>query len=106
MNSFAERFLQLATKRSPLCLGLDPSRELLRDWGLSDDTDGLRRFCSVVMEAAGDRIAVVKPQSAFFERLGPAGLSELARVVAMIREQGALSLVPVHKRMFFNVMKA
>jgi orotidine-5'-phosphate decarboxylase len=93
MNSFAERFLQLANQRSPLCLGLDPSRELLRDWGLHDDADGLRRFYSVVMEAAGDRIAVVKPQSAFFERLGPAGLSELARVVAMIRAQGALSII-------------
>ena len=45
------------------------------------------------MEAAADRIAVVKPQSGFFERLGPPGLSELARVVATIREQGALSII-------------
>jgi orotidine-5'-phosphate decarboxylase len=62
----------------------------MRDWGLNDDADGLRRFCRLVMEAAADRIAVVKPQSAFFERLGPPGLSELARAIAMIREQGAL----------------
>ena len=78
VNSFAQRFLKLAVERSPLCLGLDPSRELVRDWGLSDDASGLRRFCEVVMEAAADRIAVVKPQSGFFERLGPPGLSELA----------------------------
>jgi len=93
MTSFAERFLQLANDRSPLCLGLDPSRELMRDWGLSDDARGLRRFCGVVMEAAADRIAVVKPQSSFFERLGPPGLSEMARAVARIREQGALSII-------------
>jgi orotidine-5'-phosphate decarboxylase len=93
MNSFAERFLQLANERSPLCLGLDPSRELLRDWGLNNDAEGLRRFCGVVMEAVADRIAVVKPQSGFFERLGPPGLSELARAVARIREQGALSII-------------
>ena len=93
MNSFTERFLRLAKERSPLCLGLDPSRELMRDWGLNDDAGGLRRFCSVVMEVAGDRIAVVKPQSGFFERLGPPGLSELARAIAMIREQGALSII-------------
>lgn len=93
MNSFSQRFLQLSDERSPLCLGLDPSRKLIRDWGLSDDAEGLHRFCGVVMEAAGDRIAVVKPQSGFFERLGPAGLSELARVVATIREQGALSII-------------
>ncbi len=93
MNSFYERFLQLSDERSPLCLGLDPSRALMRDWGLSDDAEGLHRFCGVVMEAAGDRIAVVKPQSGFFERLGPPGLSELARVVATICEQGALSII-------------
>lgn len=93
MNSFSQRFFQLAKKRSPLCLGLDPSRELMRDWGLSDDAEGLRRFCGVVMEAAADRLAVVKPQSGFFERLGTPGLSELARVVATIREQGALSII-------------
>jgi orotidine-5'-phosphate decarboxylase len=45
------------------------------------------------MEAAADRIAVVKPQSGFFERLGPPGLSELARAVVTIREQGALSFI-------------
>ena len=93
MNTFTERFLRLAKERSALCLGLDPSRELMRDWGLNDDAGGLRRFCSLVMEAAADRIAVVKPQSAFFERLGPPGLSELARAIAMIREQGALSII-------------
>jgi len=45
------------------------------------------------MDVAADRITVVKPQSAFFERLGPQGLSELARAVATIREQGALSII-------------
>jgi len=93
VNAFAQRFFHLANNRSPLCLGLDPSRELMRDWGLSDDAEGLHRFCGVVMEAAGDRIAVVKPQSAFFERLGSPGLSELAKTVATIREQGALSII-------------
>jgi orotidine-5'-phosphate decarboxylase len=65
----------------------------MRDWGLRDDAEGLHRFCGVVMEAAGDRIAVVKPQSGFFERLGPPGLSELSRVITTIREQGALSII-------------
>jgi integrase len=91
MNSFYERFLQLSDERSPLCLGLDPSRALMRDWGLSDDAEGLHRFCGVVMEAAADRIAVVKPQSGFFERLGPPGLSELARAVATIRGTAKLT---------------
>ena len=93
MQSFAERFSILAEARSPLCLGLDPSADLLRAWGLADDAKGLRRFCEVVLEAAGDRLAVIKPQAAFFERLAAAGMAELARAVAGIRAQGALSLV-------------
>jgi orotidine-5'-phosphate decarboxylase len=84
MNSFSQRFLRLSDERSPLCLGLDPSRELMRDWGLSDDVEGLHRFCGMVMEPAADRIAVVRPQSGFFERFGPLGLSKLAKAVAKI----------------------
>jgi len=93
MLSFAERFSALAETRSPLCLGLDPSADLMDAWGLTDDPEGLRRFCETVLEAAGDRLAVIKPQAGFFERLGPAGMAEMARAVAGVRAQGALSLV-------------
>jgi len=93
MVGFSERCLKLAQARSPLCLGLDPSSDLLRRWDLGDDAEGLRRFCGIVMEAAADRIAVVKPQCAFFERFGPAGMAQMARTVVQIRDQGALSLI-------------
>lgn len=93
MADFAERFAQLAQVRSSLCLGLDPSAELLRLWGLDDDAEGLRRFCETVLEAAGDTVSVVKPQAGFFERFGAPGMVELDRVVRRIREQGALSLI-------------
>src|ERR1700685_3759623 len=93
MTFFAGKFAELAKKRSPLCLGLDPSREVFAEWGLKDDAEGLRRFCSVMMEAAADRVAVFKPQSGFFERFGPPGLSEMAPVVAAIRAQGSLSII-------------
>ncbi|MFE0754161.1 orotidine-5'-phosphate decarboxylase [Inquilinus sp. NPDC058860] len=93
MASFAERFADLSTHRSPLCLGLDPSPELLRHWGLADDPAGLRSFCGRVLEAADGLVAVIKPQSGFFERFGPAGMAELAAVNAQIRSRGALCLV-------------
>jgi orotidine-5'-phosphate decarboxylase len=93
MADFAERFVQLAQVRSSLCLGLDPSAELLKLWGLEDDAEGLKRFCETVLEAAGDTVSVVKPQAGFFERFGPPGMVELGRVVGRIREQGALSLI-------------
>jgi orotidine-5'-phosphate decarboxylase len=93
MRPFFERWRDLADARSPLCLGLDPSEDLMRHWGLRDDAEGLRRFCDAVLEAAGERVAVVKPQAGFFERLGPAGMVEMARAVTQIRGQGALSLI-------------
>jgi orotidine-5'-phosphate decarboxylase len=93
MRPFFERWRDLAGARSPLCLGLDPSADLVRLWGLRDDAEGLRRFCDTVLEAAGERVAVVKPQAGFFERLGPAGMVEMARAVAAIRDHGALSLI-------------
>jgi orotidine-5'-phosphate decarboxylase len=97
MTSFAQRFLDLADKRSPLCLGVDPAAELLTQWGLTHDAKGLRSFCDIMMEAMGDRVAVVKPQSAFFEQFGPDGMAELKRLVGMIQERGALALIDVKR---------
>lgn len=93
MQTFAERFARLALERSPLCLGLDPSEEVFAYWGLASDAGGLRRFCQTVLEAAGDRVAVVKPQAAFFERFGPVGMAELATVTRQLRDQDSLSLI-------------
>lgn len=54
--------------RGPLCVGIDPHASLLTAWGLNDDIAGLERFTRTVVEALADRVAVLKPQSAFFER--------------------------------------
>jgi orotidine-5'-phosphate decarboxylase len=97
MPSFAERFLTLADTRSPLCLGVDPAVELLGQWGLPLDARGLRAFCDIIMEAMGDRVAVVKPQSAFFEQFGPEGMAELKRLVGMVQARGALALIDVKR---------
>jgi orotidine-5'-phosphate decarboxylase len=93
MRGFAERWLALRAARSAFCLGLDPSAELMADWGLADDAAGLAAFCDAVMDAAGESVSVVKPQAAFFERFGAAGVAVLARVIARCREQGSLSLL-------------
>ncbi len=97
MPSFAQRFLALAARRSPLCLGVDPSVELLAQWGLTRDAKGLDRFCELLMEAMDDRVAILKPQSAFFEQFGPEGMAALRRVVRLIHERGALALIDVKR---------
>ncbi|MBA1158998.1 orotidine-5'-phosphate decarboxylase [Microvirga mediterraneensis] len=105
MASFVERFTDLAIHRSPLCLGLDPSEELLRLWGLENDAEGLRRFCGSVLEAADDLVAVIKPQTGFFERFGPEGLNELAVATAQIRSQGSLCLIDAKRGDVAGTMK-
>ena len=42
-------------------------------------------------------MAVVKPQSAFFERFGSRGIAVLERVLAAVRDAGALSLLDVKR---------
>ena len=57
----------------PLCVGIDPHPSLLAAWGLSDDVKGLEGSVETVGEALADRVAVIKPQSAFYERFGSRG---------------------------------
>jgi orotidine-5'-phosphate decarboxylase len=78
-------------------LGVDPSLELLKQWGLPHSAGGVSTFCDLLMEAMGERVAIVKPQSAFFEQFGPDGMRELARVVRMVQERGALALIDVKR---------
>jgi orotidine-5'-phosphate decarboxylase len=70
-----------------------PFGALLDAWGLPDDAAGLRRFALTVLEAVGGRVAAVKPQSAFFERHGAAGVAVLEEVVAAGRDTGTLVVV-------------
>ena len=93
MTPFAARFADLARSRSPLCLGVDPSPELLGLWGLPDSPDGIRRFCGTVLEAAGELVAMIKPQIAYFERHGAAGLAEASTVATQIRERHSLCTI-------------
>ncbi len=93
MKTFAEKFFELSIVRSSLCLGVDPTSQLLQDWGLPDSVSGLSCFCETVMDAADGNLAIIKPQSAFFERFGPEGISVLASLIRNIRDQGALSLL-------------
>jgi len=91
--SFSQRFLALAKERSPLCVGIDPSAEALKGWGLPDDTAGLRAFCERLVEVCAPLVASMKPQSAFFERHGPAGLEVLRQTVEAATAHGALVIV-------------
>jgi orotidine-5'-phosphate decarboxylase len=90
---FQKRFVVLAAERSPLCVGIDPSAESFDGWGLADDLEGLRTFCERMVEACAPLTAIVKPQAAFFERHGPAGMEVLRQTVEGIKSHGALAII-------------
>lgn len=90
---FGARLAAAMEAHGPLCVGIDPHTSLLDAWGLPDDASGLRRFALTVLEAVGGQVAAVKPQAAFFERHGSAGVAVLEEVVAAGRETGTLVIV-------------
>ncbi|MCW2496250.1 orotidine-5'-phosphate decarboxylase [Jatrophihabitans sp.] len=95
--SFGKRLDDALTARGPLCVGIDPHPALLDSWGLPDDADGLGRFADTCVEAFADSAAVVKPQSAFFEVYGSAGIAVLERTVAALRSAGVIVLLDVKR---------
>ncbi|MER6503782.1 orotidine-5'-phosphate decarboxylase [Streptomyces sp. NPDC001455] len=90
---FGARLRHAMDTRGPLCVGIDPHASLLTAWGLGDDVAGLERFTRTVVEALADRVAVLKPQSAFFERFGSRGIAVLEKAVEEARAAGALVLM-------------
>lgn len=66
-----------------LCVGLDPDPDALPE-GFSPDLAGVERFAALVLEAASPVAAAVKPNLAFFEAFGSAGLAALERLRAGI----------------------
>ncbi|WP_225754507.1 orotidine-5'-phosphate decarboxylase [Actinotalea sp. Marseille-Q4924] len=86
--TFGARLAGAMDRHGPLCVGIDPHPALLERWGLTDDVDGLRRFSLGVVEALAGQVAALKPQSAFFERHGSAGVAVLEEVVAATRGTG------------------
>ncbi|MEV4439717.1 orotidine-5'-phosphate decarboxylase [Streptomyces sp. NPDC049577] len=103
---FGARLRRAMDERGPLCVGIDPHASLLADWGLADDIAGLERFALTVVEALAERVAVLKPQSAFFERFGSRGVAVLERAVAEARAAGALVLMDAKRGDIGSTMAA
>lgn len=80
----------------PLCVGLDPHLErippVFRKGSMApgdpETAAAVEAFGRTVIGRVAERAAALKPQSAFFEALGPPGVAALARLVAEAREAG------------------
>ncbi|MDV6013269.1 orotidine-5'-phosphate decarboxylase [Haloechinothrix sp. LS1_15] len=103
---FGARLAAAMADRAGPCAGIDPHPALLREWGLPEDVTGLERFAATCVEAFGDLAPVIKPQSAFFEAYGSAGIAVLERTVHACREAGALVLLDAKRGDIGSTMAA
>jgi orotidine-5'-phosphate decarboxylase len=71
-----------------LCVGLDPEVERLPTairGGSAAET--LLTFNATIVEATADLVCAYKPNAAFYEAHGPAGVDALVRTIALIHER-------------------
>lgn len=95
MKNFSQRLnAAIRRTRSPLVVGLDPRLSLLPKTYESlvtgtiwDQAQAFREYCCWVIDVVAELVPAVKPQLAFFEELGPAGMQALADVVRYAREK-------------------
>jgi orotidine-5'-phosphate decarboxylase len=85
----------------PLCVGLDPHLGAIppafrlggMEPGDPKTAESVEHFVCTVLDRIEGKVAVVKPQIAFFEQLGWRGLRALEAVVTRARERGLLVLL-------------
>jgi orotidine-5'-phosphate decarboxylase len=102
MQHFTDRLCAaLRARGNSVCVGLDPRWEslpkLLRTKHADGQLDGVARayeeFCGRIIDIVAPLVPVIKPQSAFFEACGPAGMAALQRLLRKARGQGLLTIL-------------
>ena len=91
MTYIARLHERIRLTRTPALVGLDPRESLLPvSCGGQTLADRYETFCRRVIDVVAPLVPAVKPQSAFFEACGPAGVVALARVVRHARDAGLM----------------
>lgn len=102
MDHFADRLTAACrAKGNALCVGLDPRWDSLPEEVRARHAEGTlvavarayEEFCGRVIDVVAPLVAVVKPQMAFFEACGPAGLAALQRLLHRARQAGLLTIL-------------
>ena len=89
---FADRLLAaIGRTGSPVCVGIDPAFDRLPDeLKGGDEVAAIEAFGLGVIEAVAGCVPAVKPQIAYFERYGSAGVAAYEKVVIAAQEIGLI----------------
>lgn len=96
-RTFGERLRRAVETHGRVVAGIDPHSSLLEAWSLPDTPEGLREFSRIALAAVAGSVAAIKPQSAFYERHGAAGVAVLEELLAAAREAGVLTILDVKR---------
>lgn len=92
-SDFGLRLSNSMKRYGPLCVGIDPHRQLLTDWGYDIDAQGAELYAMRMLQAANGRAAAVKFQTSMFERYGSRGYAALERVLFAARQMDIITIV-------------
>lgn len=90
---FGSRLSKSMHEYGPLCVGIDPHRQLLQEWGYNVDAQGAELFAMRMLQAAYGRAAAVKFQLSMFERYGSQGFAVLERALYAARQMHIITIV-------------
>jgi len=102
MKTFDERLVAaIRSKNSAVVVGLDPDVSLMPDWFVSNFPEQncalILAYNKIVIDAVCDIVPIVKPQSAFYEMYGVAGIDALEKTIEYAKSKGLLVLLDVKR---------
>jgi orotidine-5'-phosphate decarboxylase len=80
----AELISEIKTKKTFLCVGLDPDIEKIPKH-LLDEEDPIFEFCRQLIDATAPYCVAFKPNTAFFEAYGLSGLTSMEKTIKYIK---------------------
>ncbi|TFG69554.1 MAG: orotidine-5'-phosphate decarboxylase [Methanomassiliicoccus sp.] len=105
MKPFADRIMDaIDGKQNPTCVGLDPRFDMMpgflkeecqAKYGENFEAIGecFLEFNRAIIDAVKDHVAVVKPQAAYYEAYGAAGIGALQETVEYAMNKGLLVII-------------
>lgn len=80
-----ELIKEIRTKKTFLCVGLDPDVEKIPKH-LLEEEDPIFEFCSQIVDATAEHCIAFKPNMAFFEAYGLSGSTSMERIIKYIKQ--------------------
>ena len=109
MKLFIDRLIsQIQQKQTPCIVGLDPALERMpEEWlkkqgitassSLEDCAETIYQYNLMVLDAIADLVPAVKPQSAYYELFGSAGIIALEKTIQAARDRDLLVVLDVKR---------